>query len=1083
MKKYPRIHSLSTLGIIHHHENDYPFHALRTDFMGDSASGKSIIADLLQLIFVGSGAFKSPTATVSEKRDPDGLVLTTPGKGSNIAYAFLNIETADEKYIAIGTYIESNSKYTRPFIIQTSTQIENGEFVPMHIPLRACDLKNGDDICEPLELDDLMDEKQLVFKMYNRTSAYHQILYKNNILPFNLAHSTKTLNDYAKIIQSFSRGKTLDTKKSQSLLDFLFGNEKADELLAKYVAVVKELEENTILHGQNLQTIEQITLKYHRISQLKSVLDIRDQQEKDYLTLQLQHNYHLQNELNQAIPVNTQRVHTAIHSLKQLVEAGQIDIDEAGKNRKSIEQERENAFARFQEADLRNKTLGDAEKLIQQLHIPAEELKSYYTQYYQNKNKYTAYNELQQKLVAKNIETFFRQSPWTKGMQAGSEYYGERAHQIQTELRQLQLLSQYTDPGNPNSLVRWALSLGRPLTPEEESMVRHYQTLPRTEPAKPAGGERYLYSPEQLFENPITVKKDNGFWIHLNGIREFIEYVSEQQLNTVDPDQIQQYFTSQRESIQQQEEKLAAELADLRNISKILSELPNPSFSIQMYNEKEQVKDFKLIPALNTTTENIDNYIQCLTQKDKISKEYTEAQQAYTSANTLLTNCDTLLKKLPPYIIEANTWIEQFRQTNDTLTDIRNQYSVTDDNIPYDLSFYYYSEDKPDTFRIESENLKQELSYAKVLHDEIEQLNNLKAEISKQEETYKIHYETLPKQSNTPITAEAVQDAKAAHIESTSKYDAIFDSIVSQFIATEAYKFESGSKDFEALARNLLADIYRNEDFEIKDIGTKVESHLTRINEKNKQLNSKKIRKIETLLNEVSTAVGSQLETIRGINRFFKEGEKKISGDYRVELKKEDTDIPITWLSDFKKRAGSELSLFETSIADKVARSISIEEKIMDAFREITGNRNRDITLKDLLNPNSYIKLSLEMYDTNGKTNKGSTGQTYAAISLLCIAHLSIVNKKKNDPPTGLRFMPIDEAEGLGSNYDMLEEIARKHDYQIITFAINPLGRYNEQYIYILHRDPDADSNINYTPVAIRSRSDINDELSEIIEV
>lgn len=49
MKNYPRIYSLSTLGLIHHYENDYLFHNMRTDFVGDSGSGKSIIADLLQL--------------------------------------------------------------------------------------------------------------------------------------------------------------------------------------------------------------------------------------------------------------------------------------------------------------------------------------------------------------------------------------------------------------------------------------------------------------------------------------------------------------------------------------------------------------------------------------------------------------------------------------------------------------------------------------------------------------------------------------------------------------------------------------------------------------------------------------------------------------------------------------------------------------------------------------------------------------------------------------------------------------------------------------------------------------------------
>lgn len=80
MKKYPRIYSLSTIGIIHHQKNDYIFHPYCTDFIGDSDSGKSIIADLLQLIFVGSSVFRSATIPVKDRREPDGLVLRSPGK-------------------------------------------------------------------------------------------------------------------------------------------------------------------------------------------------------------------------------------------------------------------------------------------------------------------------------------------------------------------------------------------------------------------------------------------------------------------------------------------------------------------------------------------------------------------------------------------------------------------------------------------------------------------------------------------------------------------------------------------------------------------------------------------------------------------------------------------------------------------------------------------------------------------------------------------------------------------------------------------------------------------------------------------
>ena len=107
MKNYPRIYSLSTLGLIHHYENDYLFHNMRTDFVGDSGSGKSIIADLLQLIFAGSEMFESATRTMDEKRELDGLVLRTPHKGIDIGYTFLNIEIQSRHYIVIGCYLET----------------------------------------------------------------------------------------------------------------------------------------------------------------------------------------------------------------------------------------------------------------------------------------------------------------------------------------------------------------------------------------------------------------------------------------------------------------------------------------------------------------------------------------------------------------------------------------------------------------------------------------------------------------------------------------------------------------------------------------------------------------------------------------------------------------------------------------------------------------------------------------------------------------------------------------------------------------------------------------------------------------
>jgi exonuclease SbcC len=75
---YPRIYSLSTIGILKHHIHDYVFHPKRTDFIGSNGVGKSIIADLLQMIFVyDKELIRFGTDSVKKE---DRLINTLPYK-------------------------------------------------------------------------------------------------------------------------------------------------------------------------------------------------------------------------------------------------------------------------------------------------------------------------------------------------------------------------------------------------------------------------------------------------------------------------------------------------------------------------------------------------------------------------------------------------------------------------------------------------------------------------------------------------------------------------------------------------------------------------------------------------------------------------------------------------------------------------------------------------------------------------------------------------------------------------------------------------------------------------------------------
>jgi imidazole glycerol phosphate synthase subunit HisF len=98
-------------------------------------------------------------------------------------------------------------------------------------------------------------------------------------------------------------------------------------------------------------------------------------------------------------------------------------------------------------------------------------------------------------------------------------------------------------------------------------------------------------------------------------------------------------------------------------------------------------------------------------------------------------------------------------------------------------------------------------------------------------------------------------------------------------------------------------------------------------------------------------------------------------------------------------------------------------------------------------------------------------------LALLCIARLSIIDsdrlsRKDRKIRKGVRFMTIDEVAGLGENFDMLYELAKNYDYQILTMTIDPIGRFEEgkQNIYTLRKNNNPSST---TSIRLRWRSSV----------
>ena len=116
---FPVIYSISTINLIYHGTRDFRLNPLCTAFTGDSGSGKSLLADLLQLILVGPSEYHSATHAKGD-RLPYTLVRTVAGESSR-GYAFINVQLGPRAFLVLGCALENASHQCTPFVIQQGT--------------------------------------------------------------------------------------------------------------------------------------------------------------------------------------------------------------------------------------------------------------------------------------------------------------------------------------------------------------------------------------------------------------------------------------------------------------------------------------------------------------------------------------------------------------------------------------------------------------------------------------------------------------------------------------------------------------------------------------------------------------------------------------------------------------------------------------------------------------------------------------------------------------------------------------------------------------------------------------------------
>lgn len=1072
MKQYPRIYSLSTLGLIHHQEFDYLFHSFRTDFIGESGSGKSMIADLIQLIFVGSDAFESATKATG-KREPEGMVLNEGGHSKTMGYALLNIEMQPNKYLVAGAYIETGNRNVQAFIIQQG--FDKNEIVYLDKPILHKDLVVDDNI-QPLDqLKDILTEKGLFCQSWARLKKYHELLYKQNILPIDLSTNDRQLKSYAEILQSFSRGKLLDTQKSSSLKDFLFGRDTANSIYETYKAAVKDMEATIGEYGSNLQEIARVTEKEAALLSLKKSRDERDQYQKKWIDKQLlyanQETLTLRREITDTITefAKTKQHNKILHALLN------AEIAQLALAIPALEIEKQALSNKYDQELVTYKETEKVQKWLQEANCTLDQLRSKYDENNQVRSKKENLQNLIKELKSKNLDAIFDQVEVKDSIGSINQFLTDAVAALKFEIETKEILKRFSNLNDPDSFAYWAIAQKRAFTLEEESAIIEFQKFPRK---KPANNKDYLPSPKEFIDAlEMVEKEETGFWINLNGIRKFVPYTPKQIFNTTDTQSIASHFAAYSSTLDKEISNAQKKLADYPIIQTILLTLANPTDALEAYNDKERVTAYKLINSLHVGETDFTKALEAYKNKSEIEDRYNEAKQNLDDMQEKITESRTLLQLYKSYQGVSNSATDNFTtllESNDEFRGIIHEIEKLEELIKGNVQAAFKQSSDKGTFIKDIQNdIRPKLLAISGIQNKIKEYEEWKRELEKVKLQYQGLYKELPESVFEGTYIHNPNREYEAFIRAEENCTQNFHRIIQAYIPSEAHRFE-GEENLSELAKSLLPQAFHDavlSDQSEETIIETIANYLHRINDKNRQLNNRKIQKIKDLLHDVDVAASQQENIIRRIDNFLKD-ETSITGGHKARLKKTtSTFFPKEWMSCFQENLEDTSNNFIGRLAEK----IDLENMIITAFLDCGGHAGMQVTAQKLLDPSVYYEVEFKMESVTGRVNKGSTGQTYAAIALLCIARLSVMDNeegKKQKP--AVRIMPIDEAEGLGSNYDMLHDIAQLYDYQIISLSIGPVGKFKdgEQYLYILHKNMEEEAAVNYTPMAILCEAD-----------
>lgn len=1104
MTNSPKIYSLSTVGVRQHENVDYHLHSVRTDFTGNNGLGKSIIADLLQLIFVPlRDEWKPGTEGLDkDKRRIESIPLEKDW--IQFAYSFLNIEKSKGQFLTIGVFIPNTSRVpVRPFIIQ---QGEDFETKGSRLKTFKHILKAKDFIADTGHIYDLKALKRHLYDSYKihlkdffnkeEVNNYFDLLFKNQILPIDLTKEVN-LKSFAKVLQSFSRAKTLDINKSKSLQDFLF--EDNDEIKATFETRKDVLNEHIRNFHTSKQEIETLKLKQEKLEHLQLTFNTYDNSKKEYLLK----NCHLlfnhfksdertfndnENKLNKAIDefkgsseeYDTQIIASYSKMLEQKEICNEVRVRleeqqaEAGKqNIESLKKElREKQ--NFIETVARVRPITEEYKTIEQIENAFND--------YQLKKEYKRKLDT---LSGMNLFKEFEDSLWSKDYSNAYDYYNEKSRTLTNSVRTLKEVLSLYDGNNPDSLFNWAIKNNEVLSREQETIVMHFKEI-FTKRISAIQGKRYTLNPKGLLGS--FESDGEGIWVNLGDVSEYYPLVSKQIFNS--KGKLQQAIENDKENIKGEIAELENESEEIRALNEALNNIGFNKAYFNIYVDREKYQNWQ--PNSLFTEENINFAITNFQQLFEIDSLNRTASELNAKIDKLIGDSMVIETKLKQNLEDLTELL------NDHINEIKKEHTKPIERLNLDLRLIDLdklietrSENKKEIKALEKTRLKTKSKRddQKGIIDECRRnIPILKSNKTHSELQFKEAKRNLEENTDVifenqlqmgDVTQEIVDNLKTEYETLQTRYNSEYSHVAEMF------------EESKSINRN--PEIYKSDGLPYFNFYSLVSllcgkiglEHLTNklseLNDNLKTLGELQLKILTEVFGMVEKQYDDFYKTILNLNFFFEKNRISDSYKFRVEFSPK-KDINIDWIQKMKEKTRVHkhgIDLF-TNPEDFPSQDNTPENLIRNIAKQFYSSANPDPS--NLLDPKYYFTINVRMEDDDGKQNSGSGGQAYTALALLCIGRLSIVQKQQ-EKHLGIRFIIIEELSNIDdTNFNIFPQIAKRFGYQLITMTPKPFGSYTDEewYLHMLVKGKE-DKFRNYTPMSFFKTKSKNIELEEYL--